>query len=203
MARNIFLSAATALLLAGSALAQTAGTHNPAAIESGSYAVEPAHTQLGFTVVHFGFSNFSGRLSGASGNLTISTSDPAASKLSVSVPATSFSTPSEKLNGELVGADWFDAEKFPTISFVSTKVTKTGADSVTVAGDLTMHGVTKPVTLTAHLVGVGPNPFNKKLTVGFEATGTVKRSDFGVTKYVPLISDEVTLTLSGAFEKQG
>src|SRR6202012_1051609 len=128
--------------------------------------------------------------------------DRSASKISVSVPAKSFSTAIEKLDGELVSADWFDAGKFPTITFTSTKVTPNGADSATITGDLTMHGVTKPVTLTAHLVGAGNNPLSKAYTVGFDAKGTVKRSDFGVTKYVPLIGDEVELDLHGAFEKK-
>jgi len=204
MTRNQYLSAAAfALLLAGApALAQQGASKNPADVQSGSYAVDSNHTQIGFTLSHMGFSNFSGRLNGVTGSLTLSATDPAASKLTVSVPAASFSTLNEKLDGELKSAQWFDAAQFPTISFTSTKVTLTGKDSATVTGDLTMHGVTKPVTLTAHLVGTGANPMSKKVTVGFDVTGTVKRSDFGVTTYVPLIGDEVTLNINGAFERQ-
>ena len=204
MTRNQYLSAAAfALLLAGApALAQQGASKNPADVQSGSYAVDSNHTQIGFTLSHMGFSNFSGRLNGVTGSLTLSATDPAASKLTVSVPAASFSTLNEKLDGELKSAQWFDAAQFPTISFTSTKVTLTGKDSATVTGDLTMHGVTKPVTLTAHLVGSGANPMSKKVTVGFDVTGTVKRSDFGVTTYVPLIGDEVTLNINGAFERQ-
>jgi polyisoprenoid-binding protein YceI len=202
-ANRLILTASAALLLAGSSLPALAqATHNPAEVQAGSFAVDTYHTQVGFTLSHMGFSNFSGRLDGVTGTLTLADGDHSASKLSVTIPAKSFSTPNAKLNDELVSADWFDAAKFPTITFTSTKVTSTGPDSATITGDLTLHGVTKPVTLTAKFVGAGANPMMKKYTVGFDATGVIKRSDFGVTKYVPLIGDEVTLDLHGAFEKQ-
>ena len=202
-ANRLILTASAALLLAGSSLPALAqATHTPSEVQGGSFAVDPYHTQIGFTLSHMGFSNFTGRLSEATGSLTLADGDHSASKLSVSVPAKTFSTSIEKLDGELTSADWFDAAKFPTITFTSTKVTVTGPGTATIAGDLTLHGITKPVTLTAHFVGAGANPLSKKYTVGFDATGTVKRSDFGVTKYVPLIGDEVELSLHGAFEKQ-
>lgn len=204
MTRNNSLVFAAALLLSATvpALAQQGATTNPAEVQSGTYAPDINHTQIGFTLSHMGFSNYSGRLNGVTGSLTLSADKPAASKISVSVPAASFSTTSEKLDDELRSADWFDAEKFPAITFVSTKVAPTGPGKATITGDLTMHGVTKPIVLHATFVGAGANPMSKKYTVGFEATGTVKRSEFGVTKYVPLIGDEVELSLHGAFEKK-
>ena len=202
-ANRLTLTAAAALLLAGASLPALAqATHNPAEVQAGNFAVDTNHSQIGFTLSHMGFSNFTGRLSNVTGTLTLAGGDHSGSKLSVSVPASSVSTPVGKLDDELKGADWFDAQKFPAITFTSTKVTPTGADSATIAGELTLHGVTKPITLKAHFVGAGANPLSKKYTVGFDATGTVKRSDFGVTKYVPLIGDEVELSLHGAFEKQ-
>ena len=202
-ANRMILTASAALLLAGSSLPAFAqATTNPAEVQAGSFAVDPNHSQVGFTLSHMGFSNFTGRLSNVTGTLTLAGGDHAASKLSVTIPASSISTPVDKLNEELKSADWFDAAKFPAITFTSTKVTSTGPTSATITGDLTLHGVTKPITLTAHFVGAGTNPLSKKYTVGFDATGTVKRSEFGVTKYVPLIGDEVELSLHGAFEKQ-
>jgi len=202
-ANRMILTASAALLLAGSALPVFAqATSNPAEVQAGSFAVDSYHSQVGFTLSHMGFSNFTGRLSNVTGTLTLAGGDHAASKLSVTIPASSISTPVDKLNEELVSADWLDAQKFPSITFTSTKVTSTGPTSATITGDLTLHGVTKPITLTAHFVGAGTNPLSKKYTVGFDATGTVKRSEFGVTKYVPLIGDEVELSLHGAFEKQ-
>jgi len=202
-ANRLILTASAALLLAGASLPALAqATHTPSEVQGGNFAVDTYHSQVGFTLSHMGFSNFSGRLSSVTGTLSLADGDRSASKLSVSIPAKTFSTSLEKLDGELTSADWFDAAKFPTITFTSTKVTPTGPDSATITGDLTLHGVTKPITLTAHFVGAGANPLTKKYTVGFDATGTVKRSDFGVTKYVPLIGDEVELSLHGAFEKQ-
>ena len=87
--------------------------------------------------------------------------------------------------------------------FKSTKVTAVGHGAATVMGDLTLHGQTHAVTLHAKLVGAGVNPLDKKYTVGFDLTGTLRRSEFGVKTYVPLIGDMVTLTVSGVFEKQG
>lgn len=202
-ANRLTLTAAAALLMAGASLPALAqATHNPAEVQAGNFAVDPNHSQVGFTLSHMGFSNFTGRLSGVTGTLALAGGDHSASKLSVSIPAASFSTPVEKLDEELKSADWFDAKKFPAITFTSTKVTPTGADTATIDGELTLHGVTKPITLKARFIGAGTNPLDKKYTVGFDATGTVKRSEFGVTKYVPLIGDEVELSLHGAFEQQ-
>ena len=89
------------------------------------------------------------------------------------------------------------------MTFVSTKVKPMGKDKAKVTGDLTIHGVTKPTTLDVSFVGAGANPLDKKYTVGFAITGLVSRSEFGVKTYVPLIGDEVAITISGAFEKQG
>jgi polyisoprenoid-binding protein YceI len=195
-----FLSTAVAIAaFATPVFADTA----PNKVESGTYAVEPNHTQVVFSVNHFGFSTFSGLFEKASGTLVLDPVKPEGSKLDVTVSTDSVYTPSDKLTGELKGADWLDAGKFPEITFKSTKVEKTGPESAKVMGDLTLHGVTKPVTLTAKFHGAGPNPLSKKYTIGFEVSGKIKRSDFGVKTYVPMIGDEVDLTINAPFEKQG
>ena len=112
--------------------------------------------------------------------------------------------PSAKLQGELKSdAVARRRASFPKITFKSTKVTKTGTDTANVTGDLTLHGVTKPVTLDGQVRRRRPQPAHKTYTAGFEAKGKIKRSDFGVKTYVPLIGDEVDLMISGAFEHQG
>ncbi len=194
---------ALAALVSTPAFAQFPASTNPAKIESGAYSVDPAHTQVLFAVSHMGFTTYYGRFANASGTLDLSSKDPAASSLQIAVPTSTVSTTSDKLNEELKGAQWFDAPKFPEISFKSVKVTRTGQDTAQVTGDLTLHGVTKRVTLAARFNGAGVNPLDKKYTVGFRATGTIRRSDFGMTTYVPLIGDQIELTLSGAFERQG
>ena len=204
--KSILASGLLALLIATPgvtpASAQTPPTRDPAQIQAGTYAVDPAHTQVGWRVSHMGFSNYAGGFSDVSGTLELQPKNPAASKLSVKIPVASVTTTSAKLTDELKGDQWLDAAKFPDMTFVSTKVVPAGKDHAKVTGDLTLHGVTKPVTLDVTLVGAGVNPLSKKVTVGFEATGTLKRSEFGVKTYVPLIGDELHLTIAGAFEKQ-
>ena len=198
------LAAATVLLFAAPALAAETGvTTDAAKVEAGTYDVEPNHTQVLFSVNHMGFTAYTGQFTKASGTLVLDPAKPDASKLDVSVDVGSVTTPSEKLTGELKSDAWLDAGKFPAITFKSSKVVKTGADTAKVTGDLTLHGVTKTETLTVKFNGAGANPLNKKYTSGFEVSGKIKRSDFGVKTYVPLIGDEVTLTIAGAFEKQG
>jgi polyisoprenoid-binding protein YceI len=198
------LSIALALGLAtvGSALAQAPAPRDASKVEAGTYALDPNHTQVVFTVSHMGFSNYTGLFSGASGDLTLDPKAAAASTLNVSVPVASVMTTSPKLDAELKSAQWIDAAQFPVMTFVSTKVVPDGADKATVTGDLTLHGVTKPIVLSVTFVGAGTNPLSKKLTVGFEATGEIKRSDFGVKTYVPLIGDALHLTIAGAFERK-
>jgi polyisoprenoid-binding protein YceI len=190
-----------ALVFAGAASAQ-APSRDPATVKPGTYKVEPYHTQVTFTLSHFGLSEFSGFFSGASGVLKLDPANPAGDRLDVTIPVDSVLTTVPKLTGELKGEKWFDAGKYPTAEFKSTKITLVGAASAVISGTLTLHGVTKPITLKAHLVGAGVNPIDKAYTVGFAASGTIKRSQFGVSAYVPYVGDDVHLTIAGAFELQ-
>jgi polyisoprenoid-binding protein YceI len=167
---------------------------------AGDYTLEPHHTQVLFAINHLGFSTFYGTFSGASGTLKLIPGNPAFSQLDVTVPTASVNTINDTLNGELKSADWLDAGAFPTMTFHSTKVTMTGPGTADVTGDLTLHGVTHSETLQAKLNPPGVNPMDKAYTVGFEVSGHIKRSDFGVKKYVPLVSDDVQLIISAPFE---
>lgn len=201
------LTSLSALLLLGALAlpvrAETEVTHDPAHVESGTYMVEPEHTRVLWSVSHMGFTTYYGEFTHASGTLELSSKDPAASKLEVHIPVDAVSTPNGKLTGELKGDQWFDAQKYPEIVFKATQVTVTGRGNARVSGELTMHGVTKPVVLSVRFHGAGINPLDKKYTVGFEVSGRVRRSDYGIKTYVPLIGDEVVLTISAAFERQG
>ena len=170
--------------------------------KAGSYKVDPYHTQVGFSVSHFGFTNYSGLFSGATGALQLDPARLSTAKLDISLPVDSITTTVTKLTDELKGDKWFDTAKYPTATFASTKIVST-ANGATVTGNLTLHGVTKPVVLEVRFIGAGVNPIDKAYTVGFEATPPIKRSDFGVTTYVPAIGDEVQLNIAGAFEQQG
>jgi polyisoprenoid-binding protein YceI len=120
----------------------------------------------------------------------------------VSIPVASVTTTNAKVDAELKSAAWFDAAQYPTITFRSTQVNVTSPTTAKVTGDLTFHGVTKPTTLDVTFKAVGPNPMSKKVTIGFDATGALKRSDFGQKTYVPMIGDDVTLQISAPFEKK-
>lgn len=193
--------AAASLVVAAPIVAQQADT-DPAAVQAGNYTLDSAHTLVRFTVDHFGISEFYGTLPGATGTLSLDPRNLASAKLDVSVPVASVSTTNKTLDEELVSADWFDAATYPTMRFVSTKVVKTGASTADVTGNLTLHGVTKPVTLKATFKAANVNPMKKVYTLGFNAVGTIKRTEFGVTKYAPLVSDETQIAITAAFEKQ-
>ncbi|PNU04910.1 YceI family protein [Novosphingobium guangzhouense] len=193
--------AAVSLVVAAPIVAQQADT-NAAAVQAGNYALDSSHTLVRFTVDHFGISEFFGTLPGATGTLSLDPKNLASAKMDVSVPVASVSTTNKTLDEELVGAEWFDAAKYPTMRFVSTKVVKTGASTADVTGNLTLHGVTKPVTLKATFKAAAVNPMNKAYTLGFNAVGTIKRTEFGVSKYAPLVSDDTQIAITAAFEKQ-
>ena len=197
--RNSLLKAGIVALLAVSAA--RAGESGLGSAKAGSYKVESYHTQVGFSISHFGFTNYSGLFSGATGTLQLDPAKLGTSRLDISIPVESITTTVSKLTDELKGDKWFDTARFPKATFVSTQVVPS-TDGATVTGNLTLHGITKPVVLHVRFIGAGVNPIDKAYTVGFEATGTIKRSDFGVTTYLPAVGDEVQLDIAGAFEQQ-
>lgn len=167
-------------------------------VVAGTYPIEPRHTQVRFTVMHLGFTPYSGFFSGASGSLTIDPAKPEAAKVSIEVPVGTAWVTVPKLTEELRSPMFFDPAKYPTMRFVSDRVTVHGTQA-TISGQLTMHGQTHPLTLEARFVGAGT--MMGKRTVGFTATGTLKRSDYGITAGLPLVSDEVQIDIAAAFEK--
>jgi polyisoprenoid-binding protein YceI len=201
MLRKLFLSTAfsTALLLAPAAFAQEV-SHDPATVQPGAYAVEPIHTRVLFAVSHLGFTTWYGEFSKVSGSLSLDPKAVGKSMLEIHIPVDTVSTGNAKLDGELKDQPWLDAAQFPEIVFKADKVTETGKDSAKVAGSLTLHGVTKPVVLTVKFNGAGTNVLDKHYTVGFEVSGKIKRSDFGMKTYLPLIGDDVDLIISAGFE---
>jgi len=172
-------------------------------VKAGTYKVESYHTEVGFSLSHFGFTNYSGLFSGATGSLRLDPGNLATTRLEVSVPVQSILTTVPVLTDELKGDKWFDVAKFPQAAFTSTNVTVGQNGELTITGNLTLHGTTRPIVLHAHLVGVGVNPIDKQYTVGFQANGTIKRSDFGISLYAPAVGDDVELSIAGAFELQG
>ncbi|EIZ79534.1 hypothetical protein WSK_1868 [Novosphingobium sp. Rr 2-17] len=200
--KRIFVSTLAVVSIASAVPLLAQSNTSPAAVPAGSYALDPSHTLVRFTVDHFGISEYFGTLPGATGTLSLDPKNLASAKLDVSVPVATVSTTNKVLDGELVGPEWFDAAKYPTMRFVSTKVTRTGPGTANIAGNLTLHGVTKPVTLKATFKAAATNPMKKVYSIGFNAVGTIKRTEFGVSKYAPMVSDETQIAITAAFEKQ-
>jgi polyisoprenoid-binding protein YceI len=169
-------------------------------LKPGTYQIEPYHSQVVFSLSHFGITNFYGMFAGASGTLNLDPADLAGSKLDVSVAVASISTTVPVLTEELKGHDWFDTAQFPVANFVSTAIILTGKDSARVTGNLTLHGITKPAVLNVQLVGASVNPLSKAYSVGFEVSAKIKRGDFGISADLPAVGNEVTLRIAGAFE---
>jgi len=171
-----------------------------ASVRAGTYQADPNHTQAVFSLLHFGFTPFYGIFAGTTGTLRLDPAQLSDSQLDLSLTVDSLITTVPILTQELKGEQWFDVAKFRTATFVSTKIVRTGDASARVIGDLTLHGVTKSEVFAVHVVGAGVNPLSKAYTVGFEATGTIKRGDFGIKAYLPAVGDDVTLRIVGAFE---
>jgi polyisoprenoid-binding protein YceI len=160
------------------------------------YDIDQNHTYVSFTWNHFGFSNPVATLEQFSGDFQLDTADLTKSSIAVTFPLEGLHTGKTKLDSDLKAPDFFDAAKFPEITFKSTKVEKVGADGLKITGDLTIRGVTKPVVLTGKVNKIGDNPMGKGPSAGFDADATLKRSDFGITKLVPAVSDEIKVHIS-------
>jgi polyisoprenoid-binding protein YceI len=160
------------------------------------YDIDTTHTQVTFTWNHFGFSNPSATLEKISGDFQFDAADLTKSSISVTLPLDGLHTGVPKLDEHLKSPDFFDAAKNPDITFKSTKVEKAGAEQLKVTGDLTVHGVTKPVTLAVKVNKIGDNPMVKAASAGFDADVTIKRSEFGVDKYIPNVSDDIKVHIT-------
>jgi polyisoprenoid-binding protein YceI len=159
-----------------------------------SYTLEPNYTQAVVHWDHLGFSTPSATLGQATGTLEFDAADPTKSSIKVTIPLSSLNTSVPELDEHLRSADFFDATKFPNATFASTKIEKGDAPNrLVVSGDLTMHGVTKPATLAVTVVRIGVNPRTNLPTIGFDAMTTLKRSDFGLGKFVPQVSDAIPM----------
>lgn len=159
-----------------------------------TYTLEPNYTQGVVQWNHLGFSSPSAQFGQGEGTLEFDQADPTKSSVKVTIPLSTLNTSVPDLDEHLRSQDFFEVARFPTATFTSTKVEKGSApDQLKVTGDLNLHGVTKPVTLAVRVVKVGLNPRSSLPTVGFDATTTLKRSEFGLGKFVPQVSDEVPL----------
>lgn len=168
-----------------------------------SYTLDPDHTQVVFSWNHFGFSNPSAQFGKVEGTLQFDPAHPTQAAVDVTIPIASINTNVPKLDEHLQKADFFNVAKYPVATFKSTKVEQGAtADKLQVTGDLTVHGVTKPVVLDVTINKVAEHPMRKVAAAGFDATATIQRSQFGISGYVPNVSDDIKLRItSEAFAK--
>lgn len=159
------------------------------------------HSQLGFTVTHLGIADVSGTFNDFDAKVTSSKPDFSDGVFELTAKVNSIDTRVEARNKHLKSPDFFDANKYPELSFKSTSLKKSGKNKYKLRGDLSLHGITKQVTLDLEYNGSVENPMNKKQTAGFKVTGTIKRSDFNLGSGFPepMISDEVRIEADGEF----
>ena len=160
-----------------------------------TFNIDTVHTAPRFEYSHFGYSNQLHRFDKTSGKIVLDRAAHSGS-VEVSIDATSVNTGAALFNGHIQGEDFFNTAKYPTITFKSTAVKFDGDKPVTVEGDLTIKGVTKPVTLTVTSFQAMPHPMLKKDAIGANAVAKIKRSDFNMGKYAPYVGDDVTLNIA-------
>ena len=179
-----------------SAAALLAFAAAPAFAAPVTYKIDPTHTTVLAQWNHFGFSNPSASFGDVEGTLVYDAADVARSSVEVTLPLSGLEGFSAKFNEHLRSADFFDVAKFPKATFKSTKVEAAGEGKLKVTGDLTVKDITRPVVLDVTLNKAADHPMTKAPTIGFDATTTISRTEFGVGNYAPAVSDEVELRIT-------
>lgn len=165
---------------------------------------DKAHSRLGFSITHLGISDIAGSFKNFDVTVKASKPDFSDAVFEVTADVASINTDIEMRDKHLLSPDFFDAEKYPKLNFKSTSIKPAGKDRYKLTGDLTLHGVTKSVTMDVWYRGTVENPMSKAPTSGFQVSGTIKRSDFalGANFPAPMLGDEVTIKADGEFAKQ-
>ena len=201
MSKTLFLVASMALALAGSPVLAGVTSQDPSAVAAGHYEVDPTHTSVLARVNHLGFSTTTVAFDKVSGGFDYDPAKAEQSQLSITVDATALNSGFEPRDKDLKGPGFFNVTAFPTISFKSSHLVRVDATHAKVEGDLTLLGVTRPVTLDVTFNGGGTGMMGDT-RAGFQASATVLRSDFGMKTYLPAIGDEVHLLIDAEFAKK-
>lgn len=203
LARTAVAGALVLSLVGGVVTAQTAATRVPAEVQAGTYKLDSSHGKITWKVNHLGFSTYVGQFVNVSADLTLDPANPSASTLTATVPLADVAPSDDGLKAHLQTPDFFNTAEFPTATFVarSIMVDRENATEADVVGDLTLHGVTRSVTMEVAFNQAGPSRGNT-YRVGFDGEATIRRSDFGMSYGLPAIGDEVELHFEGEFVKQ-
>jgi polyisoprenoid-binding protein YceI len=191
-----------ALAACGRLLPANNQTVDPTRLEGGAYRLDPNHIALLWKVNHLGFAKFVGRFNRVDASLDFDPAAPQASRLEVLVETASVDSRLPELDETLRGSGWLDAARFPQASFRSTAIEIIGPASGNVSGELTLRGITRPVTLSVTFSGGAPNLVTGRYTLGFAASATIRRSEFALDALVPAIGDEVELEIHAEFLRQ-
>ena len=170
-------------------------------ITPGSYALDDTHAYLSFSYSHLGLSNPQIHFADFDANLELDGNDMSQSQVSITIDAASLDSAVPALDDDLKGADFFDVANHPEITFHSTAYDETSESTGRLTGDLSVRGVTMPVTLDVIINSAAMNPLNRREMIGFSASGVLHRSDYGLTAYSSLVSDELLLSVQVEFEK--
>ena len=166
---------------------------------AGQYELEKSHASIVFKVMHMGLANYTMRFNDFDATIDLDAKAPEKSKLNVTIKPASLDSNDQKLTAHTSNKDFFEVAKYPTITFTSTKIEKTSDTKGKIHGDLTMHGVTKPIVLDATFNNGMQHPHFKKYALGFSATTTIKRSEFGMGYGVPMVGDDVSVAIETEF----
>lgn len=192
---------ASALFL-GSTAARAEISTDPAKLESGHFVVDKSHARIIFSYPHFGLSTSYVQFTDFNATLDLDGKNPAKSKVAATINLDGIDASTPGFAAHLKSPDFFDTAMFNEATFKSTSIQVTGPNTGKITGDLSLHGVTKPVVLDTTFNAGGVHPMNQKYVVGFSAKGVVKRSEFGLGRYTPMVGDDVTLVISAEFIRQ-
>ena len=170
-------------------------------LRAGQYQLDPQHASLAFKVSHLGLSSYVGRFNRFDASLDFDPADIGSAQLQASIHTASIDSNNAKLDETLRGSSWLDSDSFPEARFNSTSVTATGS-GFNFNGDLTLRGVSYPISLHGEFLGAAVNRLNGRYTLGFRAKGSINRSDFGIDSYLAMIGDQVTLEIEAEFLRQ-
>jgi polyisoprenoid-binding protein YceI len=211
MRRSLLALLATSSLLAASpalAAEEKATTAKPAALSystdiatapAGAYVLEKSHASITFKARHMGFADYVMRFNEFDAGITLDPKAPEKSTVTATINPASLDANNTKLTEHTGTKDFLNVSLFPTIKFTSTKIEKTGANTGKIYGDLTLLAVKKPIVLDATFIGGGDHMFFKKNALGFKATTTIKRSDFGMTYGLEMVGDEIPVEINAEF----
>lgn len=199
MLRILAAAAAAALGAACASLVAPKVAAEPTALKAGAYSLDPNHAALLFKIDHLGYSQYVGRFETFDATLDFDADDPSAAHVEAAIDIASLDVANDDFAKTLTGSDWLDSSSFPQAVFRSTAVEKTGETTGRMTGDLTLHGVTAPVTLEVAFNGGAQDLLRGGYVVGFSAHGAFSRKAFGIDKFGGVVGDEVEIDIEAEF----